>query len=353
MCPYEGFLNDIHGVVAIAGRPDGNRENLPMIAVEQLSEPLRIPGQGALDELPVVLSQFTTSCLTATGRPKFSRLRRGYRLRAATKRNHDSFPEAHGPTPVAPASMDFRPIRSYPDRDVEGNREPRRAFHLFANQRDHLGDLGFGSLENELVVNLQDDAGAASALGEATIDPHHRRFDQIRCGALDRRVDGGALGKLPRSSFRAREVRYESTPTEERRDVAVCSRLVEGGADILGNARVAGEVTVDVVLRLFERDFELLGEPRRAHAVEDAEVDDLRRAALIGADRAGIDSKNLGRGAHVDVLAFPERRDQRRVTREVRQHAALDLRVVGRDQAMAGGRQERRAAAPPLLAPDP
>ena len=88
MCPYEGFLNDIHGVVAIAGRPDGNRENLPMIAVEQLSEPLRIPRQGALDELPVILSQFTTSCLTATGRPKFSRLRRGYRLRAATKRKY-------------------------------------------------------------------------------------------------------------------------------------------------------------------------------------------------------------------------------------------------------------------------
>jgi hypothetical protein len=77
-------LDDIHGVIAIASHADGDREHLTMIAVEQLSEPLRIPSQGPLDELPVVVSQITTSCLTATGQVKFRLRTTGYGLREKT-----------------------------------------------------------------------------------------------------------------------------------------------------------------------------------------------------------------------------------------------------------------------------
>ena len=54
MGTYEGFLDDIHGIVAVAGHADGDRQHLTMIAVEELSESLLIPSQATPDELPIV-----------------------------------------------------------------------------------------------------------------------------------------------------------------------------------------------------------------------------------------------------------------------------------------------------------
>ncbi len=47
-------------------------------------------------------------------------------------------------------------------------------------------------------------------------------------------------------------------------------------------------------------------------------------------------AEHLACGAIVDVLAVAEGLDERRLFGEVREHAQLDLRVVGRDQHVAG-----------------
>lgn len=85
MSTYESLLDDIHRIIAVAGHTDGDREYLTMIAVEERSEPLLIPSQATPDELPIVLSQIATSCLTAAGEAKF-------RLPAAGTRKDSTVP---------------------------------------------------------------------------------------------------------------------------------------------------------------------------------------------------------------------------------------------------------------------
>jgi hypothetical protein len=96
-------------------------------------------------------------------------------------------------------------------------------------------------------------------------------------------------------------------------------------------------------LRRLLRDADVLGERERRLPVEQRVVDDLRAAAqLVGVEPAVV-AEDLQRRAVVDVLAAAERVDERLVAREVREHAQLDLRVVGRDQHVARVGDERAA----------
>ena len=67
----------------------------------------------------------------------------------------------------------------------------------------------------------------------------------------------------------------------------------------------------------------------------------MRRCSAVTASRAT--REHLGRGLGVDVDAVAERRRQQRIGREVREDAQLDLRVVGRDEHVAGRGDEALA----------
>ena len=54
-------------------------------------------------------------------------------------------------------------------------------------------------------------------------------------------------------------------------------------------------------------------------------------------------AEHLHRRPVVDVFVAAERVDQRLLVRKMREHAQLDLRVVGRDQHVAAARRRRRA----------
>ena len=92
------------------------------------------------------------------------------------------------------------------------------------------------------------------------------------------------------------------------------------------------------------RDVEPLAEAVGLHAVGEPVVDDLGEAALRGVDRRLVDVEHLRRGGGVHVGAALERVDQPRVLGEVREHAQLDLRVVGGEQPAARPRRRTPAA---------
>src|SRR5213076_660196 len=114
----------------------------------------------------------------------------------------------------------------------------------------------------------------------------------------------------------------------------------------------AGEIGVDVRLRLLARDLEVLREPERRDAVDDPEVDHLRDVALVLRQRRLVLAEHLRRGRRVDVLAARERLAELRLARDVREDAQLDLRVIGRDEAAAALGDERAPDLAPELGPD-
>ncbi len=92
---------------------------------------------------------------------------------------------------------------------------------------------------------------------------------------------------------------------------------------------------------------EPIGQAEVAHAVQDAVVDHLGHAPIVVRDLLDVEVEHLGRGRRVGVLALGERLEERRVAREMRQHAQLDLAVVGREQQLAwlGGERPPHALA--------
>src|SRR5690606_27647370 len=82
-------------------------------------------------------------------------------------------------------------------------------------------------------------------------------------------------------------------PAEHRLDVALAARQRARFLHVPRNAWIAGEVSLDVVLRGVALDAEVGGESERAHAVDQTEVDHLRVAALLRADLGRRDAEDL------------------------------------------------------------
>ena len=98
---------------------------------------------------------------------------------------------------------------------------------------------------------------------------------------------------------------------------------------VAGNAGVAGEVAFDVALRGTAFKAELTGKAKGAHAVDEAEVDDLGDTPLISADFGRHKAEDFGRCGAVYVLAVGKCIEQAGVLRKMRHDAQFDLRVVG------------------------
>ena len=91
------------------------------------------------------------------------------------------------------------------------------------------------------------------------------------------------------------------------------------------------------------RDADVLRQRERALAVQQRVVDHLRDAAQVVRVPAAVGAEDLHRGPLVEIDALAERVDEHRLLGEMREHAELDLRVVGRNQHVAGIGDERAA----------
>jgi len=161
-----------------------------------------------------------------------------------------------------------------------------------------------------------------------------------------RRVNGSALGVLAARLVGDVDLRQVQPPPEHGLDVAVLVRLGAGAVHERLHPRVAGEVQVDVLLGSAAFDLELLRQAECRHAVDEAEVDCLGRAAQVVSHGLRRHPEHLGGGGAVHVGAGGERLAQALVLRQVRHDAQLDLRVVGGEQRPARLRHECLADAP-------
>ena len=99
-------------------------------------------------------------------------------------------------------------------------------------------------------------------------------------------------------------------------------------------------------------DAELLGETECREAVDDAEIDRLRRSAVLGSLREGADSKDLLSGARVNVFAASERLGKHGIARKMRHHPQFDLGIIGGEKDLSFFCDERRPDLPPQLRAD-
>src|SRR5690606_8211817 len=99
---------------------------------------------------------------------------------------------------------------------------------------------------------------------------------------------------------------------------------------------VALKVEIDIALRLAALDAELAREAEGRHPVDQAEIDRLRRAALIGRDVAERHAEDLRRGRAMDILARAAPREQAFIDGQVRHDLELDRRVVRGYEPVAG-----------------
>ena len=144
------------------------------------------------------------------------------------------------------------------------------------------------------------------AVAAPGIHGDHGALDDVGGRALHRRVDRGALRGLLELLVARVDVRQIEPAAEHGLDVALRLGLRARLLHVALHAGIAREVQVDVFLRGAARDAELLGEAERAHAVDEAEVDRLGRAALVGGDLVERRAEHLGGGGLVDVLVAGE-----------------------------------------------
>src|SRR5450756_102592 len=203
------------------------------------------------------------------------------------------------------------------------------AAHGVAQQGHALLDLGLGALEDELVVHLEDEPRAQLAPGELAAHRHHGHLDDVGGRALEHGVDRQALAQRAQAVVGGAQLRHGPAPPEQRGDVAIPRRLGDHAFAEFADLGVLGEVGVDERLGLLHRDVDLFRQAEGGEAVHDAEVGGLGVFALALGDLFRRDPGDGRRGDAVDVLAAVIGVEQRRLLREQRHEAQLDLRVVG------------------------
>src|SRR5262249_40118533 len=103
----------------------------------------------------------------------------------------------------------------------------------------------------------------------------------------------------------------------------------------------SGEVGVDELLRRLLRDADVLGQRERRLPVEQRVVDDLGPSPQLVFVQTRVWTEDVQRRTVVNVLAGAEGLDQRWFVGEVREDTQFNLRVVGRDQHVSRGSNER------------
>src|SRR5690242_309800 len=110
-------------------------------------------------------------------------------------------------------------------------------------------------------------------MSEGGVDAHHGELDHVGGGALQRGVDGGALGEPARVGVAAVDVGNGALATEEGSGHAGLPHFGYGFIEPSAHADVAFEIVLDVFFRFGARNAKLRGESEAADAVDDAEID--------------------------------------------------------------------------------
>ena len=130
------------------------------------------------------------------------------------------------------------------------------------------------------------------------------------------------------------DVGQVAAAVEERLGVAVFACRLLRLLHVLVYTGEGVEVALDELLRLVARDIETLGETEDGDAVDDAKVGAFCLCALVARHAVNVLFIYACCGGSVYVVALAERLNHVLVAREMRHHAQLNLRVVGREEQL-------------------
>src|SRR5665647_1560654 len=110
---------------------------------------------------------------------------------------------------------------------------------------------------------------------------NHGEFDEVSCGALHGRVDGGALGALATLTVGTVDLRYPQAAAEQGFHITLALGGFARVLHVFAHAGVARKIALYIGLRGGAFDIEVLRQSERAHAIDQAEIDDLGIACLL------------------------------------------------------------------------
>jgi len=248
-------------------------------------------------------------------------------------------------------SVSIGPTTPHSDGNGKGDIELDHVFHLRSDELFHLRGLILFNLTEQFVMYLQDEPGLKPPLSDGPMDVYHRHFDDVRRRALYGGVHGHSLTKLSHGGVAIGKLRYEAHPSEESPDEA-------GGAGLFDDAVHEGpyrpvpvEITVDILLCLPLADAQFLCQAEGAHAIYDAEIDDLCRAAHVLGDEVGGYPKDIPGYDGMDVIIPVKSFDQFLIPGKVGKDPKFDLGVVGRKKEKTVSRHEGFANPRPFFSP--
>ena len=205
------------------------------------------------------------------------------------------------------------------------------------------------AFDDKRVVNLHDEVGAVR---QAFCHGEHGALHEVGFGALDGHILGGALRGFADEEVWRINIRGGAAAAVEGLDVALFPRLTQELVELLFDGGAKLEVVVDELLGFGDGHVGGIGEAFGAHAVENAKIDNLGGAALVLSDLVHRDMESLGGGFGVDVEVAIEIVDKGLVMANSGGEAKLKLRVVGRDEDAARGRNEASTDAAAFVGAD-
>ena len=114
----------------------------------------------------------------------------------------------------APSVGGLAPGRPAPHRDLQGHGQLHGPPHLVAHDPLDLVGVAGGDLQEELVVDLEQDAGGGARPGQRVGDVDHRLLDDVGRAALDGGVEGRPLGHLAQPAVVAGQIRQVAAALE-------------------------------------------------------------------------------------------------------------------------------------------
>jgi len=200
-------------------------------------------------------------------------------------------------------------------------------------------------------VDLEKHLGLQVHFGKGMVYSDHGQLDKVGSRALKGGVDRRALGKLTGRSVFAQDVGQLAMTAQQGGDLTGFARFLYGFFYEPLDAFVPAKVVFNVDLCHLLADAQLLGEPERAHPVNNPEVDHLGLTAHLRCNHTRQQLKNLSRCACVDILVLFKCFNKSGVLGIVGKESKLYLRIVCREHSLAFLRNKGCPNLTPLLGP--
>ena len=184
-------------------------------------------------------------------------------------------------------------------------------------------------------MHLQHKFRLKAVSDQAALNLVHGELDDIGRTALHGMVHRRALAEAALHFVARLQLGNMALAAEHRGREPTFLRLFNRLVEVGAHARIGLEITVNHILSLFETDSQALGQAERLLAIDDTEVHGLRATAQLRGDLFHGNAEHACGGVGMEVGARAERIYQVLVTRQMREQAKLDLRVVGRNEHIA------------------